>query len=92
MPRNTVNSRQTIKTATNDQGSSESRRRLVFKRVSFADEQGDAVATVAQQKKEQEKVRVAQAKIKAAVDRTALKEQREATKRREKEETTRRKE
>lgn len=92
MPRNTVNSRQTAKPATNGQGPSGSRRRPPPKRVSFADEQGDAAATIAQQKKEQEKFRAAQAKIKAAADKAALKEQREATKRREKEEATRRKE
>ncbi len=94
MPRNTVNSRQTAKTATatNDQGPSGSRRRPSSKRVSFADEQGDAAATIAQQKKEQEKIRIAQAKTKAAADRAALKEQKEATKRREKEKARRRKE
>lgn len=92
MPRNTVNSRQTAKTATNDQGPSESRRRPTSKRVSFADKQGDAAATIAQQKKNQEKIRVAQAKTKATADRAALKKQKEAIKRREKEEATRRKE
>ena len=51
MPRNTVNSRQTAKPAINGQRSSKSRRRSSPKRVSFVNEQSDAAAIIAQQKK-----------------------------------------
>ena len=68
------------------------------KHVSFEDEQGNAAvaaantaADKAQQKKDQEKAKIAQIKANAAAAKKALQEQQAAMKRKEKEEATRRK-
>lgn len=65
------------------------------RRVSFADEQGDAVANTATQKarqKEEEKKRKAEERARARAEKKELQERQAAAKRREKEEQQRRKE